>query len=295
MEASLDAFSKELYERAHIKSKIGPTIIVLPSYLSAKMFTFEQIKTSRMLNVSEVLNIISFFDSLPIKLKSPNLIATPAIETKQPIKFYEQNYDWLKRQTKILHPLSKYIGEEKIVNYLPWIKLHHDVQEIENIQGGFFTLNTIVYFKYPSKISIINGKLHNSKDAAIEFEHGLKLYYLNNVNVPKELVTTDEDKIDILSFIKKYKNVEIRRELLRKVGIDRFVHKTQAQIIDSWLDYELLRLHIPDIFINPIVLKMKNPSIECYHVEGVPSYIKTVQEALTWRCNGFTWNPKQLT
>ena len=68
-----------------------------------------------------------------------------------------------------------------------------------------------------------------------------------------------------------------------------------AKIIDTWLDYELLKLHIPNMVTTPIVLKMKNPSIGYYHIEGVPSYIKTVQEALTWRCNGFTWNPKQLT
>lgn len=316
MEDSIDIFSEEIYKKANINPRKTLESYVLPSFLTAKMFTLEQVGASRMLNAHEIERICKYINEEKIQNNkfTNNLINVLGRGESFDVPKYElfdlnggneypsiqYNYRWLEKFIKIKHPLNYYLSLKlNMVSYVPYVKISSISgkinNELDSIEGAFFTINKVIYFKFPIKYSLINGKLHNPKDGAVEYEHGLKIYFLNGVCVPQELVTTDEDKIDILHFIKNYKNVEIRRELLRKVGLDRFVSKTKAEIIDSWLDYELLKLHLPNMRTSPIVLKMKNPSIGCYHVEGVPNYIKTVQEALTWRCDGFAWEPKQLT
>jgi hypothetical protein len=57
--------------------------------------------------------------------------------------------------------------------------------------------------------------------------------------------------------------------------------------------YELLILNMGDGRRRPY-LKMKNPSIKTWHIEGVAPEIKTVKEALAWR-NGTDEAPEVLT
>src|SRR3990167_5042032 len=80
----------------------------------------------------------------------------------------------------------------------------------------------------------------------------------------------------------KEQNAEIRREIVRKIGMERIILKCGATVLDKKGDYELLAFDIGDGRIRPY-LKMKNPSIFTWHVEGVAPGIKTVDEALTWR------------
>lgn len=113
--------------------------------------------------------------------------------------------------------------------------------------------------------------------------------------MPKEIVLSEAERIDP-SLIIKEKNVEVRREMVRKIGIERVIKKLHADIIDKWNDYELLKLpKFENMQNQPVYLKMKNPSLGIYHIEGVPPNIKTCQEALNWRIGGITWNPEQLT
>lgn len=136
------------------------------------------------------------------------------------------------------------------------------------------------------------GDLHNEKGPAISWRDGYAEYFLNGVAVDEELVLTPAEKINP-SILLKEKNAEVRREIVRKVGIERVVQKLGAEVIDKKDDYELLLLDLQDGRKREF-LKMKNPSIGTYHVEGVPPGTKTVKEALTWR-NGTDLVPAQLT
>jgi hypothetical protein len=142
----------------------------------------------------------------------------------------------------------------------------------------------------------LNSRLqpHCDGGAAIEWRDGWKLFYLNGVLVPEEVAVTPAESLDPAVILREG-NVEVRKEIVRKIGVERILQKLGGRIIDTWNGYELIVLDIPDMSIRPAYLKMRNPSIGTYHVEGVPPRIKTCREALSWRVGDLTWNPKQLT
>lgn len=139
-----------------------------------------------------------------------------------------------------------------------------------------------------------SGRLHADGEAAIEWRDGWKLFYLNGVRVPEEVAVTPSVELDP-GVILREGNVEVRREIVRKIGVERLIQKLGGKVVDSWRGYELITLDIPGMGIKPTYLKMKNPSIGTYHVEGVPPRITSCKEALSWRVGGLKWNPKQLT
>ena len=78
-------------------------------------------------------------------------------------------------------------------------------------------------------------------------------------------------------------NVEVRRELIRKIGIERFIHSAGAKTLNKVGDYELLSVDLSADNKNCRYLKMLNPSIGIWHVEGVPNDCQTVEHALNSR------------
>jgi hypothetical protein len=137
--------------------------------------------------------------------------------------------------------------------------------------------------------------LHDKNKMAIEFKDGYGLFALNGIIVTKEIVMTPANKLDA-NLILKERNVEIRREIVRKIGIERVCQQLHTESLDKWNNYELLSLPIPDMNIKAVYLKMKNPSIGTYHLEGVPPKIKTCRQALAWRDGEENYiEPLQLT
>ena len=154
-------------------------------------------------------------------------------------------------------------------------------------------LNFVMVSERPSIIFRNSlGQLHADGRKAIQWPDGWGLYMLNGVRVPHHIVETPADKLD-LSIILKEKNAEIRREIIRKIGIERVCTKLGAQVLDTQGDYELLTIDLNDGLRRPY-LKMKNPSIGTYHVEGVPTECDTVEKALNWR-NESSDPPEVLT
>jgi len=154
--------------------------------------------------------------------------------------------------------------------------------------------NICICSEKPCRISLNADKiLHCETGAAIEYRDGYAVYALNGIRVPKEIVLTPANKLDPTMIIKE-KNVEIRRELLRKIGLERFVQKLGAKTIDTFKIgenpdilydvYELLEINIKGMVCKG--LKMKNASIGIYHIEFVASEITTAKEALNWRYYG---------
>jgi len=136
------------------------------------------------------------------------------------------------------------------------------------------------------------GDLHSVKGMAISWKDGYGEYALNGVWVDKDIVMTPAEQLDP-RIIFKEKNAEVRREIVRKIGMERTIVKCGAKTLDKRGSYELLTFDIGDGRERPY-LKMRNPSIKCFHVEGVAPGIKTVNEALKWR-NGIDGNPVKLT
>ena len=126
-----------------------------------------------------------------------------------------------------------------------------------------------------------NDDLHCTDGPAIAWCDGYEEYALNGVWVTKELVMTNADKINPNTILKE-KNAEVRREIVRKIGVERVCEKLGSKCIDIFKDYELLMLELGD-GRERLYLKMKNPSIGTYHIEGVHPDVRTVKEALAWR------------
>jgi hypothetical protein len=125
------------------------------------------------------------------------------------------------------------------------------------------------------------NQLHNFNGSSLKYADGFSLYRFNRVRVTEELSKKESfSKDEILN----EKNADIRREIIRKIGIEKAMEIMEAKVIDKMNDYELLSLDIGDKRGRPY-LKMKNPSMDLVHIEGVPAEIKTVEDALKWRNN----------
>ena len=115
---------------------------------------------------------------------------------------------------------------------------------------------------------------------------GSALFALNGVYVPAWVVLTPVEQIDPARILAET-NAQVRAEIIRKVGIERFIQKVGATVLDTVGDYQLLAVDYGDGTKRPY-LKMRNPSVGIWHVEGVQPGITTVRKALQWR------KPKRL-
>ena len=136
----------------------------------------------------------------------------------------------------------------------------------------------------PTLIKLQNNILHNELGPSISYNDNLKIYSLNGITVAEELVMTKVEDLDLKKWVLEEKNADVRREVVRKVGIERVLKELNAKVIDKSEDeiYELVLLDIHDT--KRPYLKMKNPSIEnLIHIEGVPIECDTIEKALAWR------------
>jgi hypothetical protein len=139
--------------------------------------------------------------------------------------------------------------------------------------------------------------LHNPNGPAILYEDGTALWAIHNTRVPKELIMTPADKLDV-KLILTERNAQVRSEIIRKIGIQRVVRDLGAKTVDSSddLGYKLLEIDLGNN-TKRRYLQMTNPSVEgMIHVEAVPPTVKTVEEANAWRDNLTTYyKPEVLT
>jgi hypothetical protein len=163
----------------------------------------------------------------------------------------------------------------------------------------------------PIRTTMMNELLHNDYMAAIEYADGYKIYALRGVVVPEWVVLTPANEMnpkDVLAIT----NVDVRREAMRKIGLDRLFVQLEKKTLDkatAYIDpstnkfvmpktakeiteaiksglilneYELVELQLSEDYSGKF-LKMSNPSIEAVHVEGVPNEVTTVLEAIAFR------------
>ena len=95
----------------------------------------------------------------------------------------------------------------------------------------------------------------------------------------------------------KESNIDRRRELLRKIGMENMV--SHGKVIEESEGYKLVDMCklFPEIGYAPYLL-MKNPSLaNTYHLEGVSPQCRTIQQALNWRAGNITvdWKPEMLS
>ena len=145
--------------------------------------------------------------------------------------------------------------------------------------------NITIMSQKPIEIHMREGILHNENGMSIRYADGFGCYTLNGVPVPEWLVLTKKEAIKSMQILEE-KNVEVRREILRKMGPELFIQNLQCKSIEKSGDgiYELYNVPIVnDIYANYIM--MQNPSIDVKHFECVPVECDCIEKALAWRNN----------
>jgi hypothetical protein len=142
------------------------------------------------------------------------------------------------------------------------------------------------------------GNLHNDSGPAIVFD-SFKFHFLHGLTLEgedaKRWIYRDLKNIRPQEIL-QISNVDLRREVIRKVGIELVLDGLFHRVLDKQGDYTLLQVLLQ---ANPWsacnFLKMLNPSIGCWHMEGVPNHLRTVEEALLWRNNGWFAHAEKIT
>ena len=132
------------------------------------------------------------------------------------------------------------------------------------------------------------GQLHSHDGMAVEYPDGWGVWAWNGVRVTEQIIMNPDSLMP--EQIAKESNAQVRQVMVERIGIERICQLFKAQSADKRGTYELLILDLGDGRKRPY-LKMLNPSIGVWHVEGVDPRVRTVQEALNFR-NGLT--PEQI-
>lgn len=152
----------------------------------------------------------------------------------------------------------------------------------------------IMYSERPSVISMnASGKLHCTTGEALKWASGYGLYALNGVVVPEWLVMTPRHELDCQVFL-KLTNAEVRREFIRKIGVETLCKNLGSKVIDKKDTYELHLVDLKGTTGEWPYLLMLNPSISTYHMECVDKSCKTVEQALAWRNSMDKYTPPEV-
>jgi hypothetical protein len=144
--------------------------------------------------------------------------------------------------------------------------------------------NTVVFTEKPTEIyRNAQNRLHKDGGPALVYADGYALYRLNGIRVDEATAKLKPSEIT-KDLILKQPNADIRREIVRKVTPEQLVTILDAKVIDEKHGYQLLGIDLGDRRVRPF-LKMKNPSIDAIHVEGVRPEVSTVEEAIKYRNN----------
>ncbi len=173
-----------------------------------------------------------------------------------------------------------YIGEVLNVGEKDLVQI---VRDLVTHCGVYFTFDKLVIMtERPLSISFNQERqLHNQDGPALSYKDGFNVYAMNNIKMPEYYCVTAKEDIDVKRIMKE-KNVDIRREAMRKVGFERVMTELEAKRIHTTGEYDLVELDFGDD-IKARYLKMLNPSIGQIHVEGVADECQTVEDALMFR------------
>ncbi len=138
--------------------------------------------------------------------------------------------------------------------------------------------------KFPRVYADEQQRVHSDDGPAIQFDDGYKIFALRGLPVAEEIVkspqTLDPKRIE------EERNVELRRVLIEKYGIGRYLHDTGAGIMDKTECGTLYLKQQPGD--EPIaIVQVRNSTAEpdgSYkdYFLRVPPNVRTVQEAIAW-------------
>lgn len=135
-------------------------------------------------------------------------------------------------------------------------------------------------------IHVLDGRLHCPDGPAVSWPGGIRYYYWRGLSVPEHVIMRPETLSghDILN----ERNVEVRRAMIERVGLDRFLtllgDVETLRPVHADETGELYRL-FEDDYMSPeplVVVRLTDPSTGRRYFLRVPPNIQTAREALAW-------------
>ena len=129
------------------------------------------------------------------------------------------------------------------------------------------------------------GMLHCPDGPAVKYRDGFEVYVLNGVTMPPYVVKT-ADQITVEK-IEKEENVEVRRVMIQRYGIEKYIEDSGAREIDAdefGVLYKKEQLSDEPIVVVKVVNSTPEPdgSPPKHYFLRVPPYITTAKEAVAW-------------
>ena len=162
--------------------------------------------------------------------------------------------------------------------------------------GWWHPFKGVVFICERPSVQAVNarGQLHCESGPAILCRDSWEVYALNNVRMKKCQVMTPAEQITPREVLSE-PNADVRRELIRKVGVERMLAKLPNKSLDKRDNYECLSVNLGAGAEDARYLRMLNPSTGTWHLEGVPAECNTVEESLNWRNGQMFKNAEILT
>jgi hypothetical protein len=156
------------------------------------------------------------------------------------------------------------------------------------LRSGFAynALTRVVFiWKYPLHVEVdAQYRLHSELAPAMLFRDGYKIYALHGVPVPADLI--EHPELLSVQRIDAERNVELRRVLIDRYGISKYLQDTGAGIMDKTERGTLYLKQLPGDEALAIV-QVKNSTAEAdgtykEYFLRVPPTCRTAQEAIAW-------------
>lgn len=159
-------------------------------------------------------------------------------------------------------------------------------KEIINNSGWILPYKNICFVGDKPQVINLNKKylLHAEENLAIQFRDGNGFYAYEGVIIPSKYGKLSAENWES-KWLLEEKNAELRRVLIQGLGYDRIAAELEAEEIDSWREYTILRFNkiIDDIDKQPVcLLKMICPSTNFIHALRIPPDFDSAREAIKW-------------
>ena len=161
-----------------------------------------------------------------------------------------------------------------------------------SIYGGFRVMHEkfCIVSEFPEILKVnANNRPHCETGPSHRWKDGFEIYHLNGIRVPKWLVMTDAGKIDPKLALTE-KNVDVQREIIRKVGAERILKATNAKCLNIFVDrhknggnvYKLMKMKLGNS-INRKYLYYEHASLPgVWYAQPVPPETKKALHARAW-------------
>ncbi|MCP2726915.1 DUF6745 domain-containing protein [Limnofasciculus baicalensis] len=177
----------------------------------------------------------------------------------------------------------------KLDFYISVLNLPHNPQQWEAYQllvnHGSYILafdEVCLVSERPTHLSFdSDDNFHAEAQPAIQFADGFfREYIFHGVTLPEKYGMLHSHQWEA-KWILEEKNAEVRRLLIETIGYGRICQELQAQQLDVYEEYTLLK--IDNVDVEPMyLLKMICPSTRHIHALRVPPNMNSAREAICW-------------